>query len=318
MVWVALYTILGFYLLIYGGNVVCKNANIVALKANVSQFVIGMTLVAFSTSLPELFTSWFAVARGKCDMVINNVLGSNFINIGLAGGLVAMIRPFYVDKSVYKRDIPFLIFLISILNIFCFTPSIQTINGIVFLIFGSIYTYYIVSVKQRDNEDKYILNEISEEELNISMRDAINNVFAGILTLIIGSNLVISGCCNVARYLKVSNALVSFTLLAFGTSLPEITTSLIASLRNLGGICAGNIVGSNIFNLWMIVGSSAILKDLPSTAQLKYCDLPISIGYTAILGGFLYYSRILTRIHGFCLLLIFVVIVICLTKLHLI
>ena len=318
MVWVILYTIFGFYMLISGGNIVCKNANIVALKAKVSQFIIGMTLVAFSTSAPELFTSLIAVAKNKPEMVINNVIGSNLVNIGLAGGLVALIRPFCVGEYVYKRDIPFLIFLTTILNIFCFSNSINCIHGCCFLLCGLAYTYYLARIQNREDSENDELSELSDEQQHIYISIAIIKVFLGIAALIVGSNLVISGCCNIARYLRISDELISFTLLAIGTSLPEIVTSLIAAIRGYGGICAGNILGSNIFNIWMIVGLSALFKNLPSTEQLKYCDLPLSIGYTLIFGLFMYFSRIVTRQQGFCLLIIFIAIFASLINLHLV
>ncbi|MDR2200966.1 MAG: calcium/sodium antiporter [Puniceicoccales bacterium] len=298
MWWSLLLIVFGFFILAYGGNYVCSGASALAIRLGISQFIIGMTVVAMATSTPELITSLVAVIQGHPEIVASNVIGSNLVNIGLAGGLVALIKPFNINSRVLERELP-LSLLMTCLLALCsmFTPIGWTV-GVLFITLNILYLYYACSHDYSQEKSKQIT-------VKTSFWQGMGIFLLGLALLFWGAELVVGHSVKIARNLGWSDALIGFTIIAVGTSFPEIITSFVAALRGYGAICTGNIIGSNIFNILMIMGTCALICPLPVNASLCYFALPSLILLTILMWRFFTTKREISRKEGAILLLVF-------------
>ncbi|MDR1434818.1 MAG: calcium/sodium antiporter [Puniceicoccales bacterium] len=305
MFWSLFLIIFGFILLIYGGNYVCSGASALAVRLGISQFIIGMTIVAISTSAPEFITSVIAVINGHREIVMGNVIGSNLVNIGLAGGLVALIKPFTITSSVIKRE-AFLLLLVTLgFGLCSILSSIGWIIGLLFIILNILYLYFVCKNDRGINKDEEISQKMA---LEIDLWGALKIFLFGLFLLLLGAQLVVQYSVEVARALGWSDAFIGFTIIAIGTSFPEIATSLVAAFRGYGSICTGNIIGSNIFNTLMIIGSCSIIHPLPIDDQLRHFAIPSLIGLTALVWHFFTEKRKIGPYEGFILLVVYLII----------
>ncbi|MDE6575806.1 MAG: calcium/sodium antiporter [Opitutales bacterium] len=299
MWWSCFEVLLGFVLLFYGGGRVCRSASALAVALGVSRFVIGMTLVALSTSAPEFITSLLATIDHHPELVLGNVIGSNLLNIGCAAGLVALICPFPITSRVIKIEMPFLFGITFIFALLVLFSKVNLTMGVLLLLVGIVYLYCIC---------KADISESSEaaETTKISIGFALASFAIGIVSLFLGAHWVVSGSLHIAQMLGWSDTWVGLTIVALGTSLPEITTSLVAALRGYGTICTGNIVGSNIFNILFVAGTCACFCPLTTSQYCIRClALPGLIFLTALLWRFFTTKREVSRFEGFLLLAIY-------------
>ncbi|MDR0678407.1 MAG: calcium/sodium antiporter [Holosporaceae bacterium] len=296
--------IFGFLLLIYGGDRVCCGASAIAMRLHISQFVIGMTIVAISTSAPELTTSIVAALNGHPEIVLGNVIGSNLVNIGFAGGLVALIKPF--DIPFHIAEVPFFCLISCVFGILVLVSKITAFEGIFLCLLGFLYMIYICRSDRRTlypQKDK-VFKKIAKK---IHLGRSFGTFFWGIGLLLVGAEMVIRYSTVIANEMEWTDSLVGFTIIAIGTSFPEIITSLVASLRGYGSICIGNIVGSNIFNILFIVGASACICPLPIENHLRLFGVPSFVALTSIMGFLLATRRTINRFNGFILLVLYLV-----------
>lgn len=267
-----IFLIVGFLLLVKGADYFVDGASSIATKLRIPSFVIGLTIVAFGTSAPELAVSLSAALKGSNDIAIGNVVGSNIFNTLVVLGASAAITPIAVEKGIIKKDYPLSIFVsillgILSLDIFLFHAPAMTIgriDGIILLIvfISFMYTTLKDGFKQR--------SEIEETETkeSIPLWKSILISILGLAGIIFGGDLSVDGAKEIARTLGLSEALIGLTIVAFGTSLPELVTSIIAAKKGESDIAVGNVVGSNIFNILLILGLSATI--LPMNVSSTY------------------------------------------------
>jgi len=256
----------GFIFLVKGANFLIDGASSVAQKLKVSDLVIGLTVVAFGTSTPELFVNIIASIKGTTDIAIGNILGSNIANILLILGISSIIYPLAVIKGTVWRGIPLSLLAALLLGILANDqlidkdgPSaLSRIDGLVFISFFIIFMYYSFSIAKRiEGMDAHIPRK------QYGLIKSLLLIILGLIGLAIGGKWIVDGAVSLALKLGVSQSLIGLTIVAVGTSLPELATSVVAALKKNPEIAVGNIVGSNIFNIFFVLGISSIIRPIP-------------------------------------------------------
>ena len=295
--------ILGGVMLYYGAEFLVKGGVSIALKFKISPLVIGLTLVAFATSAPELAVSINASLKGHGDVALGNVVGSNICNIALILGLSALIAPLPVNRKLLKLDMPLMMAAsLLLLLFFWLSNGVNRWQGAI--LFAGVVSYTVWSVyasrKEGVSEDDGG-DEVEIKEINTFL--SIGLVIAGLLTLVFGAKFFVGCATFVAAKLGVPEAVIALTIVAFGTSLPELATSVVAALKHEQDIAIGNVVGSNIFNILSIMGISPMIK--PVTAQgINYLDFGVMIGVALALWVMMIFGKKITRTEGIFFLLI--------------
>ncbi len=274
---------IGFVALIKGADWLVAGASSLAARLGVSALVIGLTIVAFGTSAPELIVNLLASYNGNTDIAIGNILGSNIANILLILGISAIIYPLSVSRGTAWREIPFALLAVIVIGLMAndvlfdgsSVSAITRIDGLLLIAFFSIFLYYIFNLAKGGNADE-------EAPEVYSYPKSIGLILAGLTGLVIGGKWIVDGAVTFASSLGVSEALIGLTVVAVGTSLPELATSAVAAYRHNVDIAVGNIIGSNIFNIFWILGISAIISPLPFAEALQ-TDLLITILVTIAL-----------------------------------
>lgn len=263
--------ILGFVVLIFGADYLVKGASSIAKKLKVSDLIIGLTVVSFGTSAPELAVNIMASSGGSPGMAIGNVVGSNLFNLLVIVGFAAMIKPISLQRSLVKIEIPYAILAAFVLiavagDEFLGEGSgiISRADGIVLLLFFAIFMYYIfLSAKNGQIKEE----EAPKEERVYPTLLSVLFVMGGLTALIFGGDLIVDNATELARGWGMSETVIGLTIVAAGTSLPELATSLMAAYKGNSDIAIGNVVGSNIFNIFLILGVSASITPLPFAAE---------------------------------------------------
>jgi cation:H+ antiporter len=299
MWWSFWLAILGFVLLIYGGDRICVGASALAVQLGVNQFIIGMTVVAMSTSAPELLTSLLAMTNHHPEIIVGNVIGSNLVNIGLAGGFVALVKPFMITVRTIPKEASFLFFVTCLFGIFAIFSPFGRGMGFILIVLNILYLYFICKNDRLAKGAKRV-------SVEIDVWRALWLFAFGLILLLIGAQLVINNSVRIARWLGWSDGLIGFTFVAIGTSFPEIAVSLVAAIRGYGAICVGNIIGSNIFNTLMIMGCCALLKPVPVDMYLYRVGIPSLIFLTTLMWRFFTTKREIGRMEGAVLFFAFV------------
>jgi len=299
------FLILGIFFLIKGADLLVDGSVAIAKQFNVSNLVIGLTLVAFGTSAPELVVNITSSFLGKSNLAIGNILGSNIANIFLILGVAAIIYPIKPQKKTLFIEIPFNLFLVVLLfilanNIFTRTqPNLGLIDGIILLVLLILFLYYAFFTHKKIEPE----GEIE----NLSFLKAIILIILGLLGLYFGGHWVVNSAVKLARSLGISEELIGLSIVAIGTSLPELVTSAVAATKKESDIAIGNIVGSNIFNITWVLGLSAIIHpikfDPVSNISLLICGLATLLLF---LFTFLNKKREINIISGIFFLLIYI------------
>ena len=254
-----LWMFIGFILLVIGGEFIIRSSVALSLKLNLSKLVIGMTVVAFATSLPELIVSISAAINDSPSIAINNVIGSNIANIGLVLGLTCIIGNMYVEKSFYKIDWPVMfIFSIILYVIIARDNIIDQYDGIVLFSLLIIFIIFIL----RSSLKTYQQDSIDNNLIHSTNFKIILWVIIASLSLYYGAEWLVYGAINFAEQIGVSEAVITVSIVAIGTSIPELATSLLAIAKNEKGISLGNLIGSNIFNIGSVIGITSIIKPI--------------------------------------------------------
>ncbi|MCM3617072.1 calcium/sodium antiporter [Sutcliffiella horikoshii] len=288
--------VVGFALLIKGADWFVDGASKIAKILRISPLLIGLTIVAFGTSSPEATVSILAALDGSAEVSLGNVIGSNIFNITLVVGLTALINPLKVESETIRKEIPFtllgstvLLILISDVVLQGLTENLITrSDGLIFLLFFSIFMYYIFEVA-RNSRDKLEVQDESEKAK--WGKNSIRTVI-GLGAIIFGGELVVRNSTEIAVSLGMSETLVGLTIIAIGTSLPELVTSIMAAIKKQSEIALGNIVGSNIFNIFFVLGTSSLITPLPVNGKV-FVDIALMLILTVIL---LIFSRTNYRI----------------------
>ena len=288
--------IFGLIILFYGAELLIDNGRSIAAKFGISSLIIGITVVAFGTSLPELIVSLTANFKGSGGIALGNIIGSNIANIGLVIGLISMINPIKCNYHIVKLDLVVLVVISTLFFIICYIGDILKIHGILFITLLFIYLISIIKRKNIDNEQIII----SESYFKLILLSII-----GIFMLYLGTNYFIKGAVGIAELFDLTDTAVGLTIVAIGTSAPELATSILAIKKKDSDIILGNIIGSNLFNILAVIGITALFKDL--IVELNEIKLSIIICslFTITLPIILYFHNKINRICGLIYFIIY-------------
>lgn len=297
----------GFVLLIKGADIFVDGASSTAENFKVPKMLIGLTIVAFGTSAPEFAVSVSALASGSTDMVLGNVIGSCILNILLILGVAALIRPIKIKDNTVRKEIP-LCLLISVLlavlflDIFLAGGDINQItraDAIVILLFFTVFLYYLFSMAKQKKE------KVEDTKPRFTLGKSAALILVGLAGIIIGSQLVVDSATDLAEVIGLSERVIALTVIAFGTSLPELVTTIVASKKGEQDLVVGNIIGSNIFNICVVLGIPVAIFGTLTPAGFQMLDIVMLVASAAMLFIFAISTKKINRIEGIIMLATF-------------
>ncbi len=284
----------GLLLLIIGGDLLVRGAESLAIRLGMTQLVIGLTVVAFGTSAPELFISIGAALQDLDDVAIGNAVGSNIANLTLVLGLAACVHPLRVETQVLKKDVPILILCSFALCIMLYVSGMLTRGyGALMIIALATYLFFCIRWGRTSKSEP----EDCRNDASKSLLLSVFLVVIGLVMLVYGADFFVDGAVQLARMIGISEAIISLTLIALGTSLPEIASTLIASLKGRGDLAIGNAVGSSIFNILAILGLTSLITPL-SLGNISWIDLAFMTFTALIVLPIFYTGQKMTRPEG--------------------
>lgn len=299
----------GLAVLVYSADFLVRGSSSVAKNFGLSPLFIGLTIVAFGTSLPELIVNIFASFKGSADIAVGNIIGSNIANILLILGCSAFIFPLTVKHTTISKEIPFALLAVAAVFILANDYLIDGFglsflsrgDGLILIGFFAIFLYYTVGISQEEK------NKDAEEVKTYGTILSIIMILGGILGLVIGGNLLVDNAIIIAKLFGVSEALIGLTVVAVGTSLPELATSVVAAWKKSSDIAIGNVVGSNIFNIFWILGLSSIINPINFSVAMNF-DIIVCFLVTLILIPFMFIGKrnILERWQGILLVVLYI------------
>lgn len=305
-----LFLLLGIALLSFGGEVLIRGSLAAAKRLGVSPLLSGLVIVGFGTSAPELVVSVNAAIDGQPDIAIGNVVGSNIGNILLILGICAVITPLAVKPLALRRDAITVVAASVLFLILVGGSALERADAAILLLALLAYLVWAYRSERYHNAPSAELHQAEAEELSIAPKSVlwtVASVVLGLILLVGGSQILLKGAIGIAEQLNVPEALIGLTLVAVGTSLPELSISVIAAIRRHADVAVGNILGSNIFNLLGILGVSALLQPLPVHERILHFDQWVMFVTSVLLLLFLYTGRRLSRLEGGMLLLAYVI-----------
>lgn len=301
--------VVGFALLIKGADIFVDGASSTAQNFKVSKMLIGLTIVAFGTSAPELAVSISALASGSTDMVLGNVMGSCILNILLILGIAALIRPIKIKSNTVKKELPLCLLISTLLAVLFLDVSLAggTVNqitrsdGIVVLLFFTVFLYYLITLARQKGEKKE-----KEEKPKFKLGKSLLFVALGMAGIIVGSEMVVNGATILATTMGISERVIALTVVAFGTSLPELVTTVVAARRGEQDFAVGNIIGSNIFNICIVLGIPVVLFGTITPSSFQMVDVIMLVASAALLFVFSVPTRRIMRWEGALMIALFV------------
>ena len=304
-----IFLIVGFIVLIKGADIFVDGASAVAGNFKVPKMLIGLTIVAFGTSAPELAVSIKSLLSGSGDMVLGNVIGSNILNILLILGLSAMFHSLAVKNNTVKKELPITLMITTafavLLSDSVFTKNLTNSftrgDGIVLLLFFGVFMYYLISM----SKNKTDIAEIDDTNYP-SMKKAIFLTLLGLIGIVFGSNFVVESASFIAKTIGISERMISLTIVAIGTSLPELVTSVAATRKGEYDIAIGNVVGSNIFNIGVVIGITVAILGGISKINFSYIDIIVMILSALFLFFFAHNDHKISKKEGIFFLLAFI------------
>lgn len=307
-----LYIISGLVLLVVGGNWLLKSAVGLSYRLNISKIIVGLTVVSFATSLPELIVSVQAALDGHPDIAVGNVLGSNIGNIGLVLGVVLLINAIQIDKSFFSTDWPTKMIASTLLFVFLLMDGkLSRGEGFTFIVLLILFLLYLVK------QNKKVIADISEIKAEAMPYIKIFGFLAiGGFALWAGSELLVEGAVNLAKTIGVSERVIAVTVVSIGTSIPELASSVIASIKKENDISIGNIIGSNIFNILSVLGITAIIKPIENIdPRILSQDIYWMLGFSLLLlplvllpkRGSLSFKEGILLLVGYCIFIYFTI-----------
>lgn len=290
---------LGFVLLVKGADWFVEGASKVAEKFGIPQLVIGLTIVAIGTSLPEAAVSVSAALKGSAEITIGNIVGSNIMNVLLILGITSVIKPIAVQKSTVRYELPFVIAVSALLMGIGYTDRIVgRTDGLILWGLLLCYMVYLLRMAKKGNDTS---DEAEDESKPMPVWKMIVLIIVGAVMIVIGSDVAVDAATALARIFGMSERLIGLTIVAFGTSLPELVTSATAAIKGKADIAVGNIVGSNIFNILFVVGTSALITPVAYAANF-FVDSIVCIATVVLLWVLVVKNKRLGRMGGVCML----------------
>lgn len=290
----------GLIVLVVGGNLLLKSAVSISLKFGIPKILIGMTVVSLATSAPELIVSIKSALIGSTDLAISNVVGSNIANIGLVLGLTVFFSPINISKIIYKTDWPIMMFSALYFLIIILDGKINIYEGGTLIIFLIMSIAFLIKHQEKGQEDLNIKTHSID-----SLSKSIIFLFVGGICLYLGSEWFITGAINMASYFGISERVIGITVVSVGTSLPELVTSLVAVIKKEKSISIGNLLGSNIFNVFAVLGITSIITPLiVNDLNIINFDIYVMLFFAAIILPLIFFPKkfVLGRIEGFIML----------------
>lgn len=293
--------VVGFILLIKGADYFVEGSAAVAKKLHISTFIIGMTIVAMGTSAPECAVSITASLKNSNELAISNVVGSNMFNLMVVCGICALMMPLTIEANTLKREFPFSILVgILLLAFGAWSMNVGHIEGVLLLVLFAAFLYYMIRSAQKNKQEE------SEEEIkDLPMSRSIFYILIGIVAIAGGGDLVVDSASNIAAYFGMSQTLIGLTIVAVGTSLPELVTSVVAARKNQLDMALGNVIGSNIFNVLLVIGIAATISPIAVTTE-NIIDLIAMTVMSLLVLLFLVRDKKINRWQGVVMLLVYV------------
>ncbi len=291
----------GVILLYAGSWVLVEGAVSTAAMFAVRPVIIGLTIVSFATSAPELLVSLVAAIKGSGGISIGNIIGSNIINIALVLGVSAVIKPIRIKKQTIKIDIPYMIIISGVFWLLCLDSEIGRKDGIILL--GLLLVFLIYGLLTAKDQNR------TSKNLRLSPASMVKNIafiFVGIVMLAYGARFVVQEAIVIATRIGLSQTFIGISVVALGTSLPELATSAVAAARGDSDISVGNVVGSNLFNICLVMGTVGLFNPMHIDADLHYFHFPFMIGISLLLGGLAFRYRQLGKFSGYSFITLFI------------
>ncbi|MBU6391916.1 MAG: calcium/sodium antiporter [Planctomycetota bacterium] len=288
--------------LYFGAEWLVKGASRFARSFNIRPIVIGLTIVAFGTSMPELVTSVVAGIKHLSDIAVGNIVGSNIANIGLILGLAAIVQPLTIDMRLLSREMPIMIGISLLLYFMGWDGILSRLEGGILLVGIVTYTCYVYRMALK--ESKAVEQEY-EEFVGAAYDSILKNIFwiiIGLVALVGGAYLLVHSAIYIARVVGISELVIGLTVIAVGTSLPELATSMVAAIRKESDISVGNVIGSNVFNILAVLGIAAIIQPLQINPISLRIDMPVMLFFSMALIPMITWKFVLTRGQGIFLL----------------
>ena len=301
--------LVGFVLLIKGADVFVDGASSTAQNLKVSKMLIGLTIIAFGTSAPELAVSFSALASGSTDMVLGNVIGSCILNVLLILGIAAVIRPIKIRANTIHKELPMCLMISTLLAVLFLDIMLaggsrnqfSRSDAFVVLIFFAIFLYYLITLAKHSKETKE-----KDPQAKYKIGKSLLFVLVGLGGIVIGSQLVVQNCTEIAAMIGWSERLISLTVIAFGTSLPELVTTIVAARRGEQDLVVGNIIGSNIFNICIVLGVPVAIFGSVTPDSFQLLDIFMLVASAAALFFFALTRHRISRVEGAIMLVAFV------------
>lgn len=326
------FVIVGIVLVLWGADRLTEGAVSVAEKLKIPQIVIGLTIVAMGTSMPEFCVSLISALKGTADLAVGNIVGSNIFNALLIVGAAAAVAPITILKSTVRKDIPFALVASVTLMMMCYDGEIGRVDAFILFAMFVAFMYLTLSgaklSKQKNRETalavashhdgdaiaveqsaEVLQNELADEQKPVKTMSSLMAsvwIIVGLTCLIVGSNLFVDGATKIASVLGVSEAVIGLTIVAGGTSLPELATSVVSAMKGKSGIAIGNVLGSNVFNILMILGITGIINPM-QIKGITVTDLSVMVVSMILLWFFSFTKYTIARWEGMILLLVYLV-----------
>jgi len=293
------YILIGIIAVLWGADKFTDGAAAIARKMNIPEIVIGLTIVAMGTSAPELFTSVVSALKGSTGLALGNIVGSNIFNSLLIVGAAAAVAPISISQATIVKDIPFALVSSLLLTAVCLDGNLTRIDSLLLLIGFALFLAYTLQIARNGK------TEDSKTEKSQALWKSILFIIIGLGCLIVGSNLFVSGASTVAEQLGVSEAIIGLTIVAGGTSLPELATSIISARKGQSGIAIGNVVGSNVFNILAILGITGFISPMTNLGGITTIDLTMLILSIILVWAMSFTKYKIERWEGSMLIVIF-------------
>lgn len=301
-----LFIFVGIVLVLWGADRLTDGAVAVAEKMKMPQIVIGLTIVAMGTSMPEFCVSLVSALKGTTDLAVGNIVGSNIFNTLLIVGVSAWVAPMTILKSTVRKDISFALFASVILLIMCLDDNISRLDaGILFVLFLVFMYVTLKGAKMKDDDTTAKTDSIEDNKKPMATWLSIVWIIVGLACLIGGSNLFVEGATKVAEHIGVSEAVIGLTIVAGGTSLPELATSVVSARKGNSGIAIGNVLGSNVFNILAILGVTGVITPM-HLQGITMLDLSMMVFSTLLVWLFSFTKYKIARWEGIVLTIVFI------------
>ncbi len=293
------YILIGVIAVLWGADKFTDGAAAIARKMNIPEIVIGLTIVAMGTSAPELFTSVVSALKGSTGLALGNIVGSNIFNSLFIVGAAAVVAPIPISQVTIVKDIPFALVSSLLLTAVCLDGNLTRLDSLLLLIGFALFLAYTLQMARNGT------TEDSKSETSQALWKNILFIIIGLACLIVGSNLFVNGASTVAEQLGISDAIIGLTIVAGGTSLPELATSIISARKGQSGIAIGNVVGSNVFNILAILGITGFISPMRNLGGITTIDFTMLILSIILVWAMSFTKHKIERWEGFTLIGIF-------------